>query len=126
MRVPIQVEKTSLPEWFLLELQGLFSVNAGEVRENSADAVQEPRPVGALRQSTRNQLSVLTLTQYELHGNAAKLTQPLLVLRKRSADSDHETSWWECVAFVREKMIFASRPRPRVPTNARDSKKLRE
>ncbi|KAK4531777.1 hypothetical protein CCYA_CCYA09G2634 [Cyanidiococcus yangmingshanensis] len=126
MHVPILIQSKSLPEWSLLELQGVLSLDSSVSDGGASDAVVGPRLLGTLqRDGDDGQECVLTLVQYELHGATEKLPTPLLVLRKRGPDEAHPGTWWECVALVREKVVFVNRPRPRVPVMGKELKRWR-
>lgn len=130
MHVPILTESKRLPEWSLLELQGVLSLDSSVSDGDASDAVVKPRLLGTLQRDDDDdddddQHCVLTLVQYELHGARAKLPTPLLVLRKRGPDETHPGTWWECVALVREKVVFVNRPRPRVPVMGKELKRWR-
>lgn len=90
-----------VPEWALIELQGLIQMK----KEKQSG----PSVVGDLHYFNRNRHPVLVLGHHVLNGKEVKLEQPMAVMEKVT---EGEHTAYKVKAVVKKKLLFKSRPKP--------------
>ncbi|XP_026499220.1 chromosome transmission fidelity protein 8 homolog [Vanessa tameamea] len=91
----------SVPEWALVELQGLIQMK--EEKRNG------PTVVGDLHYFNRSRHPVLVLGHHVLNGKEVKLEQAMAVMEK--VNEEDKVSY-RVKAIVKKKLLFKSRPKP--------------
>lgn len=90
-----------MPEWALVELQGLVQMKREELCG--------PTAVGDLHYLARSRQPVLVLGHHVLNGKEVKLEQPMAVMEK-TIENDKVS--YRVKAIVKKKLLFKSRPKP--------------
>lgn len=93
--------EAGIPEWALVELQGLIQMKK--------EGIIEATVVGDLHYYNRNKHPVLVLGHHILNGKEQKLEQPMAVIEKVIVDD--KTSY-KVKAVIKKKLLFKSRPKP--------------
>ncbi|KAI5645370.1 hypothetical protein NE865_02457 [Phthorimaea operculella] len=96
-----QENEAGVPEWAIVELQGLIQMKK--------EGVVGPTVVGDLHYFSRNRHPVLILGHHVLNGKETKLEQPMAVLEKVTKDEKTE---YKVKAIIKKKLLFKSRPKP--------------
>lgn len=90
-----------MPEWALVELQGLVQMRREELGGRAA--------AGDLHCLARSRQPVLVLGHHVLSGKEVKLDQPMAVMEK-TIENDKVS--YRVKAIVKKKLLFKSRPKP--------------
>ncbi|KAJ0178251.1 hypothetical protein K1T71_006074 [Dendrolimus kikuchii] len=93
--------ESGVPEWAIVELQGLVQMKK--------ETPSEPTTVGDLHYYNRNRHPVLVLGHHVLNGKEIKLEHPMAVIEKVT---DNGRTHYKVKAVVKKKLLFKSRPKP--------------